>query len=390
MKITYITFEEVLTAYLDCRKHKRNTEQQLEFEINLWGNLYSIYYDLNKFNYTLQESIAFIVKRPVIREVFAAKFRDRIIHHVLYNKINHIFEKYIFIDDCYACRKDKGTLYGIKRCYDKIQECSNGYKTPCYILKGDLKSFFMTIDKRRLYSISLYIIKKYGNCTENEFIFINYLLKLIIFNCPQNKCTIKGSKKLWGKLPKEKSLFNCDEYHGIPIGNLMSQILANVLLSVLDWYVTKELCCEYYGRYVDDFYIIHKDKEYLMECKKKIRNKLQSIGVILHPNKTYCQFFDKGLTFLGSVIKPNRIYIINRTKGNFYWRIYNMVNNPPKDKDDIKQYMVIVNSYLGLFRQFKTYNIRKKLILNYGLLSLEFYYIKNDFKSLKIKNAYKR
>ena len=82
MKKNYITFEEVVVAYYDCRKHKRNTKQQLEFEINLWENLYRIYKDLNCLNYRLEESIAFVVRRPVYREVFAAKFRDRIVHQI--------------------------------------------------------------------------------------------------------------------------------------------------------------------------------------------------------------------------------------------------------------------------------------------------------------------
>lgn len=386
MKVIYITFDEIVKAYFDCRKHKRNSEQQLEFEINLFENLYSIYVELNKMNYKLQASIAFVVKRPVYREVFAARFRDRVIHHILYNKINHIFEEHIFIEDCYACRKGKGTLYGIKRCYDKIKECSENYTKDCYILKGDLKSFFMTIDKIKLYKIVKYIINKYGNLNNNDKIIIDYLLKLIIFNCPQKKCIIKGNKQEWEKLPPEKSLFNCDDYHGLPIGNLMSQILANVFLSSFDWYLTKELKCKYYGRYVDDFYIIHPDKEFLLKIREKFKNNLSVIGVKLHPKKTYLQHYTKGLTFLGGVIKPNRIYIINRTKGNFFSKIQYIINNRTDNIELLKKYRSIINSYLGLLRQYNSYNIRKKMILNYDLLKTNHFYIKNDFKTIKLYN----
>lgn len=284
-KKVYVSFEEVYCAYIDCRKHKRNTKQQLEFEINLWENLYSIYYELNNLNYHIDYSVSFVVTRPVPREVFAARFRDRIIHHILYNKINFIFEQHIFIDDCYACRKKKGTLYGIRRCAEKIRNCSQNYTKSCYILKGDLKSFFMTIDKRKLYSITIHVVKNYGGFSEDELFFVDYLLRLIIFNCPQKNCIKYGNFSLWGVLPPDKSLFNCDEYHGLPIGNLMSQILANVFLSVLDWYVVNELECEFYGRYVDDFFIVHEDKEFLVECKKKIGIKLKTLGVTLHPKK---------------------------------------------------------------------------------------------------------
>lgn len=388
MKIKYIEFDEVFQAYLDCRRHKRNTKQQLEFEMNLWVNLYEIYKDLNSFSYVLSKSVAFVVKRPVYREVFAAMFRDRIIHHILYNKVNHIFEKHIFIDECYACRKGKGTLYGINRCYDQIKHYSENYTKSCYVLKCDLKSFFMTIDKRKLYFIAKYVIEKYGNLQHNEMVFIDYILKLIVFNCPQHNCVKRGDLALWNKLPSDKSLFNRDEYHGLPIGNLMSQILANLFLSVLDWYVTKDLGIAHYGRYVDDFYIIHEDKKYLLEVKEKIREKLNRMGVTLHPKKIYLQHYTKGITFLGAVIKPYRKYIINRTKGNFSEKLYKFSEEKQWTKEKIISWRSTINSYLGLFRQFNTYNIRKKLLLESSVLSSGYFYINNQFKALKIKKKY--
>lgn len=389
MKVEYITFQEITQAYFDCRKHKRNTKQQLDFELNLWENLYSIYRDLNRFNYTLSESISFIVSKPVYREVFAAMFRDRIIHHILYNKVNDIFEKHIFIDDCYACRKGRGTLYGIKRCAEKIKKCSCDYTKSCYVLKGDIKSFFMTIDKRKLYQITMHVITKYGDFNERDLLFIDYILKLIVFNCPQNNCIHHGSEKLREKLPPDKSLFNCDAFHGIPIGNLMSQILANLFLSVLDWYVVKELGCEFYGRYVDDFYIIHPNKDFLLDCKNKIRFKLMSLGVTLHPKKVYLQHYTKGVKFLGAVIKPHRMYVSNRIKGGFAQKLHLMSQRNACNRFNFIRWRDTINSYLGLLRQFNTYNIRRKYILKYNCLSTGFYYINNRFEKLKIKNKYK-
>ena len=389
MKKNYITFEEVVVAYFDCRRHKRNTKQQLEFEINLWDNLYRIYLDLNRLNYTLQESIAFIVKRPVYREVFAAKFRDRIVHHILYNKVNHIFEEHIFIDNCYACRKGKGTLYGIKKCSEYIRECSCNYTKTCYIFKGDLKSFFMNIDKHRLYKITLHVINKYGEFSSDEIYFIDYLLKLIIFNCPQNNCVRRGNINFWKHLPSDKSLFNRDVFHGLPIGNLMSQILANLFLSVLDWYIVKELGCKYYGRYVDDFYIIHEDKDFLLKCRIKISHKLVLLGCTLHPKKNYLQHYTKGVQFLGAVIKPYRIYIINRTKGSFYDKVQALSKQDSLTNKEILAWRNSINSYLGLLCPFNTYNIRRKMVTKYDVLKCGYYYMNNKFQALKIKTKYK-
>lgn len=389
MKKNYITFEEVVAAYFDCRRHKRNTKQQLEFEINLWENLHRIYSDLNRFEYTLQESIAFVVKRPVYREVFAARFRDRILHHILYNKVNHIFEEHIFIDDCYACRKGKGTLYGIKRCSEKIRECSHNYTKSCYIFKGDLKSFFMNIDKHKLYKITRHVINKYGNFSPDDMQFIDYLLQKIIFNCPQNNCVRHGNLKHWDKLPSDKSLFNRDNFHGIPIGNLMSQILANLFLSVLDWYIVYELGCKYYGRYVDDFYIIHQDKKFLLNCRTKISNKISILGITLHPKKSYLQHYTKGVKFLGAVIKPHCIYIINRIKGSFYDKVLELSRQVTLTHKEINNWRNSINSYLGLLRSFNTYNIRKKMVSKYDVLKCGYYYTSSKFLSLKIKVKYK-
>ena len=88
----YVSYEELYRAYLDCRKHKWKTRNASEFQMNLTANLVSLYYELNTKKYKVGKSIAFIVDKPVKREVFAADFRDRIVHHLV---INHILFKRI-------------------------------------------------------------------------------------------------------------------------------------------------------------------------------------------------------------------------------------------------------------------------------------------------------
>ena len=91
-----------------------------------------------------------------------------------------------------------------------------------------------------------------------------------------------------------------------------------------DAFVTKELGIKYYGRYVDDFIIVHQDKYYLKILIPQFSNFLLStLQLSLHPKKIYLQHYKKGVKFLGTIIKPNRIYIANRTKGNFYNAIEN-------------------------------------------------------------------
>lgn len=103
---------DVFRAYYDARKNKRNTRSQLDFEFNLEENLVRLYEELRNHTYKVGKSVCFITGSTVKREVFAAHFRDRVVHHLLYNYTAPIFER-TFIADSYSCRKGMGTLYGV-------------------------------------------------------------------------------------------------------------------------------------------------------------------------------------------------------------------------------------------------------------------------------------
>lgn len=104
--------EDIFKAYFDARRGKRNSVNQLRFEMNLEENLVALYREVADRRYQVGRSICFMVTYPVKREVFAADFRDRIVHHLLFNYISPIFER-VFIDDCYSCRKTKVHYSGL-------------------------------------------------------------------------------------------------------------------------------------------------------------------------------------------------------------------------------------------------------------------------------------
>ena len=114
MSTTIFTFEKLYKAYLDCRKTKRKTINALDFEWNLERNLFQLQKELENKTYKLGRSICFVVKDPSPREIFAATFRDRVVHHVLIREIEAMGEKN-FIFDSFSCRKNKGTHLAIKR-----------------------------------------------------------------------------------------------------------------------------------------------------------------------------------------------------------------------------------------------------------------------------------
>lgn len=356
--------EQLFEAYFDCRRNKRNTINALAFEKHFEHYLFQLKEEILNGSYQPGRSIAFIVDKPVKREIFAADFRDRVVHHWLINKLNPFFEKE-FIFDSYACRTAKGTHFGIGRVNDFIRECSKKYQSDCYILKLDIQGFFMQINKDLLFGwLQQFIHDKYG-AADKELVL--ELCSKIIFNDPTKNSVIKGSKQDWKGLPANKSLFQSPTGCGVPIGNLSSQVFANFYLNRFDHYIKNELGIQYYGRYVDDFVIVHPDKEYLKSLVPELaKYLLGSLGLTLHPKKIYLQHYSKGVQFLGTVIKPNRIYIARRTKGNFYAAIQKQneaVKNAVPDKETKSIFLSSMNSFLGILKHYQTYKLRKRMLL---------------------------
>jgi len=166
-----------------------------------------------------------------------------------------------------------------------------------------------------------------------------------------------------------RAYYDARKNKGFPIGNLTSQLFGNIYLNDFDHFVKFRLGCRYYGRYVDDMVIVHRDKEYLKSIISALRGYLrENLGLELHDKKIYLQHFSKGVSFLGAVIKPYRIYIKNQTKGNFYkkiiyWNDYLEKNGNKLSEEEIKQFISSTNSYLGTMKHYKTYRIRRKLLI---------------------------
>ncbi len=361
---TNIKLIELFEAYEDCRKNKRNTMNAIKFEMDYEANLSILLKEINTGTYQPGKSIAFIIDKPVQREIFAADFRDRIVHHLIIKKLNPLFER-IFIHDSYACREGRGTHFGIKRADSFIRKCSQNYTTACHILKLDIQGFFMAINKRILWTELRAFITKYYLHSDKRLLLI--LCHKILNNNPTKNCIIKGNRNNWHNLPNNKSLFYSAPACGLPIGNLTSQIFANFYMNAFDHFVKHDLGIRYYGRYVDDCIIVHQNKNYLTSLIPIISDFLKSkLGLTIHPRKLYLQHYEKGVTFLGVTIKPHRICIGKRTSGNFYNAIaeHNAVACKGKpNKEEQTAFLSSMNSYLGIMKHYNTYRLRKKILI---------------------------
>jgi len=354
----------IFEAYFDCRRHKRGTCNALRFELNLEQEVQSLYQDIVSGKYVIGRSCAFIVYKPAQREIFAADFRDRVVHHYIINKLEPIFER-LFIYDSYSCRKGKGTHFGASRVAGFIRSCSQNYKQDCYVLKVDIQGFFMNIRKDLLIEKLETIILKHYKGFDKELLLA--ITRQVVSYNPVPNCVIKGSTDDWQGLPESKSLFRTEGRDGLPIGNLTSQVFANVYLNDFDQYVKRELKMQYYGRYVDDCVFVHSSKEHLKDVKQKIGDYLSSkLGLTLHPKKHYLQHYTKGVQFVGVFIKPYRQYVgrriqknMNRTFVNDYRTVF--ANNENEYSENLKHWLSSANSYLGICKHYNTYRYRQQL-----------------------------
>ena len=358
-----IELADLFEAYADCRTNKRNTMNALAFELDYEQELVTLWHEINAGTYIPGRSIAFIVDKPVKREIFAADFRDRVVHHLIINKLNSLFET-IFIYDSYACRKGRGIHFGIQRIDRFIRQCSRNYTQDCYVLKLDIQGFFMAIDKRILWKKLRDLIVHHYHSYDKATVLT--LCHKILSNNPTRNCFIKGGRHKWRDLPPDKSLFHSAPACGLPIGNLTSQIFANVYLNALDHFIKHDLSLRYYGRYVDDFVLVHKSHEHLKTLIPQIADFLQStLRLTLHPRKMYLQHYSKGVHFLGMVIQPNHITSGKRIKGNFYDAIVqsNLITYEKKpSKDEQAAFLCSMNSYLGLMKHYNTYRLRRRML----------------------------
>lgn len=327
------SFEALAQAYFDCRRSKRNSKSALAFELNLERNLMHLHTELNNGTYQPGPSTCFVVTRPKHREVWAADFRDRIVHHLLYNQVGPRIERTFIADSC-ACIPGRGTLYAAQRLEHKVRSITRNWQRPAHYLKCDLANFFVTIDKRVLGQQLLAAIP------EQPW---QALAQQILWHDPRESYLLRSPYRLVNRVPQHKRLAAQPAYRGLPIGNLSSQFFANVYLNALDQFVKHQLRARHYVRYVDDFVLLHESPQQLNAWREQIEVFLAArLHARLNPSKTILQPVARGIDFVGQVIKPHRRITRRRTVDN----ALRAAAHQPGDR--LRE---TANSYFGLLRQ---------------------------------------
>lgn len=299
-----ISLENLLEAWREFLPGKRKRKDVQEFHVNLMDNILKLHRDLVYHKYKHGGYEAFKVHDPKTRNIHKATVGDRLLHHAIYRKLYPFFDR-TFIFDSYSCRIEKGTHKAISRFNQLFLKVSKNNTKSCWVLKGDIRKFFASID----HEILINIIK---GCIPDENII--WLLTKVI------------------------NSFNFETGKGLPLGNLTSQLFANIYLNEFDRFIKHKIKAKYYIRYADDFVILSDDKNWLENQVPLIKEFLwSSLNLEIHPNKIYIKTVSSGVDFLGWVNFPNCRVLRRATKKRMFRKLRE--NNYKEES---------LNSYLGM------------------------------------------
>jgi RNA-directed DNA polymerase len=290
-------FAALWRHYRQCRRNKRHTVNALAFEVNAEANLLALQQELCTHTYRPGRAICFITDGPKPREVFAADFRDRVVHHLLVAHQERVFEP-LFIHDSYACRTGKGTLAASDRLMIFLRQVTANGRRPAWALKLDVANFFPSIHKATLYAL----LARHLRHPE-----LLWLTRTLLFHDPTTNYHfqarapgIPGPGGPHYPVPPHKSLFGKHNEQGLPIGNLTSQFWGNVYLNPLDHFVKRTLKCRYYLRYVDDMVLLTPERAALVQWCAAIATFLQErLHLTLRPELTVPFPVRQGIDFVG-------------------------------------------------------------------------------------------
>lgn len=309
----------------------------------------------------------------------------------------------------FNCRKGYGTEKAVLHVADGMKRVSCNYRKPAWVFRGDLVGFFMSIDKDLLWYLlerfiqrqkkryeregwvtldrAILIRLKMSSMPEMYWDILLQTVKAVVMHHPEKDCVLNTDPREWVGLATNKSLFTSPT--GEPIGNLTTQLFANFLMShfvvYVQWLYRKKNYC--IAQFVDDFVIVCDDLHFLVASLPKIESFLSGkLKLTLHKNKRYLQPVSHGVKFVGTFIKPGRLYLSNQTLSRMKERCHgyakNMAKNELEDWDRERMEQTL-NSYLGFTRKRKTYKFRKENIEGMGHDFWRNFYVKGSYEIVK-------
>ncbi len=280
-------------AWRKARRGKRPSANQLAFDVRWLDNLLALKTLLRSGQWQPRRTVSFIVHHPKTREIHAPYFVDRIVHHLLVERLEPLFEP-VFIHDSYANRKGRGSHAAVDRLQQFMRSRGDGW-----YLQLDIHNFFNSIHRPTLYAMlcrRLAHVERRGGLSPPHSLALRSLChKLLVHKVLE---TVRDPIAA-AQLPAHKRLANAKAGCGLPVGNLTSQFFANVYLNALDQFVKHSLHCRHYVRYVDDFILLADNPEQLQLWESQISDFLQTTLRLRLKDDKRLQPFCQGIDFLG-------------------------------------------------------------------------------------------
>jgi RNA-directed DNA polymerase len=331
--------ESLFRAWDEFKRGKGKKEDVIEFEKNLEHHIFALSRDITSGRYRHGGYSNFFISDPKRRHIHKASVRDRVLHHTLMSTLYPLFNP-TFIDQSFSCRVGKGTHKGIACVRSMLRKESNNATRTCYALKCDIQKFFDSVDHHILIDILQRIIRD------------GTLMKLLV-------------EIIESYTGSQSNLFH---RVGLPIGNLTSQLFANVYMNEFDQFMKHTLKVKHYARYTDDFVIVSADKGYLESIIEPINEFLtQKLHLNLHPEKVVIRKYSQGIDFLGHVIFPHYTLLRKRTKKRVVRKVHEAIKKYHQGDMEKEKVDAMMQLYLGILSHSNSHTISRDLLNNYWL-----------------------
>lgn len=324
-----ISKENLFAAWREFQKGKMGKEDVLVFSEHFEKHLLQLHTDLVREKYKHGPYMRFLIQDPKLRHIAKASVRDRVLHHAICRIITPSFDR-AFIFDAYSSRKTKGVHRAIERLQSLAQKLSRNNTQTVWVLKCDVRKFFDSVGHNRLLEL----------CTRRVH-----------------------DDKVMALLKDILDSFETRPGRGIPLGNLTSQLFANIYLDRLDQYVKRELRVKNYIRYTDDFVLLSRDREELERVLPLIRDfLLRDLGLDLHPTKVFFRKWHQGVDFLGYGHFPYYRILRTKTKKRMLRKLQKrreeFETGSMEDDSGLRQ---TVASYLGVLSHSRNRELAKRI-----------------------------
>ncbi len=332
-----VEFDNLYIASRQAQKGKRFRENVLAFNYALEREIFALQAELINQSYQPGAYRTFVIRDPKPRLISAAPYRDRVVHHALCNVIVPPLDK-TMIGDTYANRSG----YGSHRALKQFTVFARSHR---YILQGDIRKYFPSIDHEILKSL----LKRKIKCPETL-----WLIETIIDGSNEQESSTHH-------YPGDELLTPLQRRRGLPIGNLTSQFFANFYLSPFDHFVKEQLKIRSYLRYVDDFALFSDDRERLAHCLSEMEIFLQSIRLSLHPIKTQLFETKYGANFVGFRVLPDRIRIRGDNLRRARQRLKHLQKEYRAGRISLSPLVKRLQSWESHLKHGNTYRLRRKV-----------------------------